>query len=101
MSKHWRLQLKTTLRHQIKLIEEEIEVKKTRIIETNTKNLKIFNLMILKGKEEVEEVVIQLVTNPSQHTNQMLNAIGATSMTIINQNVDLIYLKDMVKNLIL
>lgn len=57
--------------------------------------------MILKGKEEVEEVVIQLVTNPSQHTNQMLNAIGATSMTIINQNVDLIYLKDMVKNLIL
>ena len=38
--------------------------------------MKIFNLMILKGNEEVEKVIIQLVIDQNKQTNQMLSATG-------------------------
>ena len=103
-SKHCKSPLTISLRHHLKSIEEETEVKleidDTMTIDNN-KNLKITRFMNLKGEEEVEAITIPTLIAKVRKKNPILSALDATYMVFISLNVKPIWIKSMVKNLTL
>ena len=101
-NKHWRPQQKITW-HQKEIEDEaeaEAEAEEAMIVATNnnTTSTKTINF---KEEEEDEVVIIQHLIDQSQQTSPMLNAADVIGMAIISQNVELIWIGNMEKELTL